>query len=179
MRRHNKRAFSVTELMVVVSVVGILVMLAIPRYQAFMVMSRRGEAKSNLSHIISLQESYRIDYFGYYDGLAMTGVNGIGGTDCLNRAGVHGCGLPDEDKGLCNHLGFWPEAVGELRYRYQVIGSGSAAKASSSSGSAKEIFPDCDGGGASECGCPKGDALTQTVNGNPLVCRNITKYCTN
>lgn len=60
---------SLVELMVAL---GIISVLAMPRYHAFMVKARHGEAKSNLSHIASLQSAYKIDYFTYYQGAAMT-----------------------------------------------------------------------------------------------------------
>ena len=117
---HTKSAFSLVELMVAGAIVGILVMLALPRYQAFTVKARRGEAKSNLSHLRSLQAAYKIDYFDYYRGAPMIGVKGIGYKDGLGRTGDHACAAdPEVDKGLCNHLGFEPEALGELRYFYQ------------------------------------------------------------
>lgn len=114
---HGKLAFSLVELMVTVGVVGILVTLAVPRYQQFTVLSRRGEAKSNLSHIISLQSAYKIDYFSYYAGSPMRDDKGIGYKDGYGRTGEHACDADTEvDKGLCNHLGFHPNAINELRY---------------------------------------------------------------
>lgn len=176
----KKSAFSLAELMVAAAIVGILVMLAIPRYQAFMVKARRGEAKSNLSHLVSLQATYKIDYFSYYHGQAMTGINGIGYREGLppGHSGVHGCNpLLDEDKGLCNYLGFQPDAVGELRYLYKFRGSAAIASAASDYDN-YYIYPDCRGRGRNECGYTSGDAVRKPIKGGPaVVCRNITKYC--
>ena len=173
----ERSAFSLVELMAAVGIVGILVTIAIPRYQAFMVKARRGEAKSNLAHIMSLQEAYKIDHFEYYHGQPMTGSNGIG-YKYHTYSSSHGCGTNDEDQGLCNHLGFQPDAAGELRYLYRVTSTGSGAFAGAASDAdGRWIFPDCSGAGASECGSPTGDVVSVNVNGKPIVCRNITKYC--
>ena len=163
--RNRIAGLSLVELMVAVGIVGILATIAMPRYQAFMVQSRRGEAKSNLSHIISLQEAYKIDYFKYYSGNPMTGSNGIG-YRYHTYSSSHSCGTNDEDLGLCNHLGFRPDAASELRYLYRVTNQGSRAVAGAASDSAgRWIYPDCNGGGASECGSPTGDVVSMNVNG--------------
>ncbi len=177
----QESAFSLVELIVAVGIVGVLVTLAWPRYQEFMVQARRGEAKSNLSHLSSLQTAYKVDHYSYYMGPAMTGSNGIGyreGAPRSNR-GFHSCDPElDEDKGLCNYLGFYPEAVGELRYFYRFT-AGTAIASAASDRDGKHIYPDCRGGGAAECGYTSGDALTLALSGNnrPVVCRNVTKYC--
>ena len=177
---HSKYAFSLVELMVAVGIVGVLVTLAIPRYHSFIVQARRGEAKSNLSHIISLQKVYKIDYFSYYAGSPMREWKGIGYKDGYGRTGEHACDADTEvDKGLCNHLGFRPDAINELRYLYQVSPDGKIVTASAASDDdGYWIYPDCNGDGRSECGYPSGDALQASVKGSkPSVCRNITKYC--
>ncbi len=175
----KKSAFSLVELMVAVGIVGILVTIAFPRYQQFMVNSRRGEAKSNLSHLSSLQSAYRIDYYAYYNGDTMTSNNGIGYQDGHGNPGR--CDVPsdDSDYGLGNYLGFQPEACDKLRYFYQLRDSGETVVASAAS-NAKGfwIYPDCHGGGPVEYGYPSGDAVSMSVRDNKLVVRrNITKYC--
>ena len=89
-------AFSLVELMVAVGIVGVLVTLALPRYQQFMVQARRGEAKSNLSHIATLQEMYKIEHFNYYTSATMTGINGIGYKDGFGNPG--NCSDPSDDR---------------------------------------------------------------------------------
>ena len=175
---HSKYAFSLVELMVAVGIVGILVTLALPRYHAFIVQARRGEAKSNLHHIATLQETYRAEHGGYYSGAAMAGTNGIGYKDGLNHVGD--CNDYDDDRGLGNRLGFRPKACDELRYFYQLKSGGHTVIASAASdANQKHIFPDCSGpSDCFECGYDKGDALTLVMSdANPEVCRNITKYC--
>ena len=163
--------------MVAVGIVGVLAMLALPRYQQFMVTARRGEAKSNLSHISSLQSLYWTEHYTYYSGAPMTAPKGIGYKNGADIVGEHACGAGDEDQGLCNALGFHPKSVGELRYLYQLRDNGKTAVASAASDEGKYIFPDCRGYGAAECGFPSGDALRARVDGKPTVCRNITNYC--
>ena len=175
----KKSAFSLVELMVAGGIVGILVMMSLPRYHDFMVKSRRGEAKSNLSHLASLQSVYKIDHFSYYNGQAMIGNNGIGYKEGRPRSKPGKCNLPgdDRDEGLGNHLGFRPEACNELRYFYQFSG-GDAIASAASDYDHYYIYPDCRGRGNSECGYTSGDVLKQPIaGGKAVVCRNITKYC--
>ena len=176
----KKSAFSLVELMVAVGIVGVLVTLAVPRYQQFMVQARRGEAKSNLSHIATLQETYRVDHYIYYSGAAMSGTNGVGYKDGAGSTGSCNDPATDVDEGINNHLGFRPNGCGQLRYFYQLRNSGNTAVASAASDAkGRHIYPDCSGGGTPpECGYVSGDAVRLAMNiGKPEVCRNITNYC--
>ena len=171
---------SLVELMVAVGIVGILAAIAMPRYKSFLVQARRGEAKSNLSHLASLQEMYKVEHFKYYDGPAMTGVNGVGYMDGSGNVG--NCSDPNtgDDEGLANKLGFRPDNCDGLRYFYQFANSGATIIASAASDRNKRfIYPDCSGYHAQEeCGYQYGDAVTLAMSdGKPTVCRNITKYC--
>ena len=137
---------------------------------------RRGEAKSNLAHIVSLQSIYKIDHYTYYAGDAMTSNNGIGHRDGHGNDGS--CDLPsdDSDTGLGNHLGFRPEGCNGLRYFYQMRGSEAVASAYSDDGNF--IYPNCSGAGPVEYGYPRGDALSMAMDANkPTVRRNIAKHC--
>ena len=172
-------AFSLVELMVAVGIVGVLVTLAVPRYHQFMVQARRGEAKSNLSHIATLQETYKVDHFSYYSGAAMSGTNGVGYRDGSGYDGSCDDPATDVDEGINNHLGFRPNGCGQLRYFYQLRNSGNTAVASAASDAkGRHIYPDCSGGGAAECGYVSGDAVRLAMSsGKSEVCRNITNYC--
>ena len=179
MHRKKIAGFSLTELMVVVGILGILATIAIPRYNSFIVQSRRAEAKSNLQQFAVLQEAYRAEHGGYYYSSSM-GTKGVGYKDGL---GVEGdcIDYPDaDDKGLTNRLGFRPKACDELRYVYKLRTGGNTVIASAASDANKRhIYPDCDGAASCfECGYDKGDALRlEMSNATPVVCRNITKYC--
>ncbi len=50
--------FSLVELMIVVAIIGILSALAIPQFTAFQARARQAEARTNLSHIYNLQETF-------------------------------------------------------------------------------------------------------------------------
>jgi len=173
----NKIAgLSLVELMVATGIVGILTMVALPRFYSFIAQVRRGEAKSNLAHIVSLQSIYKIDHYAYYAGDAMTSNNGIGHRDGHGNDGS--CDLPsdDSDTGLGNHLGFRPEGCNGLRYFYQMRGSEAVASAYSDDGT--YIYPNCSGAGPVEYGYPRGDALSMAMDANkPTVRRNIIKHC--
>ena len=169
--------FSLVELMVAVGIVGVLATLAVPRYKSFMVQARRGEAKSNLSHIATLQEVYKVEHYTYYQGGAMTGINGVGYRDGKGNDGLCNDPLIDVDQGLGNYLGFRPNGCSELRYFYQFNPGGDAMASAASDADTKHIYPDCNGYGCSECGYEFGDALTLPMGGKIKVCRNIVNYC--
>lgn len=61
-------AFSLIEVMVVLAILGVLVTLALPRYEVFMAKSRQAEARINLGVIHSLQESYHLKHDHYFGG---------------------------------------------------------------------------------------------------------------
>ena len=179
-QRTGLAGLSLVELMTAAGIIGIVGTIALPRYKQLMVLSHRGEAKSNLTHIVSLQEIYKIDHFNYYSGRAMTGGSGIGYKDGNGSVGIHGCDTdPEKDAGLCNWLGFRPEAHDKLRYLYRVRSGGrlaSAAAASDTGG--RWIYPDCDGAGRRECGYPSGDVMEMHVaSTQPRICRNISRHC--
>ena len=175
--RSRIAGFSLVELMVAVGIIGILAVIAVPRYKSFLVQARRGEAKSNLSHLATLQEVYKAEHYVYYQGAAMTDPEGVGYKD--GRGNVGDCTDPsaDIDKGLGNYLGFRPNGCSELRYFYQFAG-GNAIASAASDADARHIYPDCNGYATCvECGYRYGDALTMPMGGEIKVCRNITKYC--
>ena len=178
MHRKKITGFSLTELMVVVGIIGILATIAIPRYNSFIVQSRRAEARSHLQHIATLQEAYRAEHGGYYYSGEM-GSNGVGYKDGLDVEGD--CtDYPDaDDKGITNHLGFRPKDCDKLRYVYKLSGPNVVIASAASDANKRHIFPDCDGAAdCYECGYNRGDALVLAMSSaSPEVCRNISKYC--
>lgn len=57
----SNRGFSLVELMVVVAIIGVLAALAIPRFKTFQAKARQSEAKTNLAHLFTLEQSYHGD----------------------------------------------------------------------------------------------------------------------
>jgi len=177
----GKSAFSLVELMVVVSIVGILAMLAVPRYHGFIAQARRGEAKSNLAHLANLQEMYKAEHGAYYDGAAMKKSEGKG----IGYKNEHGTSGDCEDysdardEGLSNKLGFRPQNCRSLRYFYQMRSASEIVAFAYSDAEGRYVYPDCDGGGPIDClHYGRGDAVKLTLgDATPVVCRNITKYC--
>ena len=71
----NDKGFSLVELMIVVAIIGVLSALAVPKFQSFQAKAKQSEAKSNLSHIYTLEQAY----FGERD-LYSTALADIGFT---------------------------------------------------------------------------------------------------
>lgn len=82
----GKQGFSLVELMIVVAIIGILAALAVPRFQSFQAKAKQSEAKNNLSHIYTLQQSYHGDN-DTYAVVAMTGLGVMGGMCVQNPIG--------------------------------------------------------------------------------------------
>ncbi len=61
----NEQGFSLVELMIVVAIIGILAALAVPRFQSFQAKAKQTEAKNNLSHIYTLEQTYYGDNDAY------------------------------------------------------------------------------------------------------------------
>ena len=92
----NDKGFSLVELMIVVAIIGVLSALAVPKFQSFQAKAKQSEAKSNLSHIYTLEQSYFGDRDVFY-ALIQTPTSGV---------------VPPND------LGF--DIQGHRRYQYNV-----------------------------------------------------------
>lgn len=58
-------AFTLTELLVVLVIIGILVLIALPKMNKLVTKSKATEAKTNLTHLYSLQETYFMEHSKY------------------------------------------------------------------------------------------------------------------
>lgn len=65
--------FSLTELMVVLVIIGILTLLALPRFSAVITRARMVEARTMLSHAHTLQQAHYYEYDRYGVSLAEIG----------------------------------------------------------------------------------------------------------
>jgi type IV pilus assembly protein PilA len=63
----SQHGFSLTELMIVVAIIGILAAIAIPKFMSFQARAKQSEAKANLVHIHTAEMAYFAEYNGYID----------------------------------------------------------------------------------------------------------------
>ena len=125
------KAFSLPELIVVLTLMGILTTLGVSRYNAYVAKARQAEAKVNLTHIASLQGIYRSQHLEYK---AITNVVGNAGGNCTTA--------------LNNGLGFRPQGCDKLRYGYSTTTATNKkftaqAKSRTSPADGQEIYPGC------------------------------------
>ena len=117
----SNQAFSLIELMVVIAIIGLLSALAIPKFRVFQAKARQSEAKTNLSYIFALEESY----FGDQDTYAALD----------NQGKDYGC--------TANTLGFVLSPC-KARYNYSVDANGTTFITKADSGQNNAIMPGCD-----------------------------------
>jgi len=63
----GQQGFSLTELMIVVAIIGILAAVAIPKFMSFQARAKQSEAKANLVYIHTAEMAYFAEYNGYLD----------------------------------------------------------------------------------------------------------------
>ncbi len=64
---YNQRGFSLTELMIVVAIIGILATLAIPKFLQYQAKAKQTEAKANLVALHTSEIAYFAEHNGYID----------------------------------------------------------------------------------------------------------------
>lgn len=82
--RKKLKAFTMTELLVVMAIIGILIMLVLPNQASVVAKAKAIEAQSSLNHVYALQKAYFIQYSKYsssleeigFEEMALTTENG-------------------------------------------------------------------------------------------------------
>ncbi|MEY3219564.1 MAG: hypothetical protein RIT27_921 [Pseudomonadota bacterium] len=117
MKKHDV-GFTLVELMIVVGIMGILAAIAIPQYDQYLRKSKRAEAKTALSGIAQLQETFYVN-----NGNRYASKLGSGGLNC-------------HKKGLCKADGGTTAPSSEGNYTIEissVTNTGFALKATAAS----------------------------------------------
>lgn len=78
MRVSGRRGFTLTEIMIVIAILGVLASIAIPMYSSYVEDSRQVEAKSNLQQIRVLEEQFMADRGKYAPVDGVTLVYNVG-----------------------------------------------------------------------------------------------------
>ena len=78
-RIHNRKGFTLIELMIVVVIIGILAALAIPRFMQATTKSKQSEAKQLLKQIYTMERAYRQETGSYSLDLNTIGVEIMAG----------------------------------------------------------------------------------------------------
>ena len=63
--KNKESGFSLVELMIVVGIIGILSTMAFPKFQEFQSKAKMAEAKTNLAHLFTVQQSYFLENDAY------------------------------------------------------------------------------------------------------------------
>lgn len=71
--KKDESGFSLTELMVALVIIGVLVLLALPRLMPVVTKAKVVEAKMNLKQVYMLEKSYKFEYDRYSDNLMEIG----------------------------------------------------------------------------------------------------------
>ncbi len=150
----SQKGFSLVELMIVVGIIGILAALAVPRFTAFQAKARQAEAKTNLTQIYTLQESYALDNNTYI------------------AVAAHGADTASPTASSCpaNAIGFTIQPCASARYQYATTAVAAAtftARAISGTAANNRVVP----------GCATADTHTIDNTKNLLVTSNAATLC--
>lgn len=74
---YDEEGFSLTEVLVVIVIIGILVLLAIPKFTAIITRAKSTEAKTILKHLHMLQKVYYYEHNRYAASLADVGFEQV------------------------------------------------------------------------------------------------------
>ena len=69
----EESGFSMTELMVALVIIGVLVLLALPKFMPVVTKAKATEAKLGLKQVYMLQKAYKLEYDKYADELGLIG----------------------------------------------------------------------------------------------------------
>lgn len=62
---HNRRGFTLIEMMIVVAIIGLLAAIAIPSFQTYQLSSKRAESYTNLNGLVKAQKSFAAETGAY------------------------------------------------------------------------------------------------------------------
>src|SRR5512143_3782000 len=110
---HNRKGFTLIELMIVVAIIGILAAIAIPNFLKYQAKSKQSEAKTNLKGIFTSETSYfsEANHYGTFSqvNFALTG----------NTAKVYGFKVSGTEAAIGNAM-----AIADSNYGTGSVGTG-------------------------------------------------------
>lgn len=118
--QNNQKGFSLTELMIVVAIIGILATIAIPNFLRYQAKAKQTEAKSNLVAMHTAEIAYFAENNGYVDDFNAIGFDVSGSSQRyfykLGNAnlGVLPPGCTDPNLDTVGPLGFMAVAIGNI-----------------------------------------------------------------
>ena len=71
--RHRQSGFSLTEILVVIVIIGVLVLLAMPKFSSVIIRAKTTEARIMLKHVHTLQRAYFYEHDRYCPDLPTIG----------------------------------------------------------------------------------------------------------
>src|SRR5258708_2998711 len=102
-QRAGQRGFSLVELLIVVSIIGVLATVAVPTFRRMIQKSRKSEAKTNLGGIYTAEQAFLSEFGGFGNNVAGLGFE-ISGASERYVVGFMTAGCVDRITGIAGNV---------------------------------------------------------------------------